>query len=177
MAPPRGSTNHQLDMVTWNDADEVTLLLAAAAFRERAGRIQRNRGATSDAGVLLRSISPHINEPRCVLHYKLGRSKSIFQHKAPGESAAAHGHLVHDLRAKVWGFVNTGLRPRGPRCIHHYAGGHRSEVLDEYMKMNERALAGLPPGEGSAATEVSVGYIWIYLFWPGNNIIETIRDS
>ncbi|PUZ77809.1 hypothetical protein GQ55_1G403300 [Panicum hallii var. hallii] len=68
---------------TWSDADEVTLLHAAAAFRERTGRIPRNRGgATSDAGVLLCSISPHANEAK--VSYTFGWLKSIFQHEGAG---------------------------------------------------------------------------------------------
>jgi hypothetical protein len=90
---------------TWNGADEVTLLEAAAAFRERTGRIPQNQ----NAGVLLRSIrgsiSPHIDETKVC--DKLRRFKSKFQHKALGKPATAHDHLVHDLCTKVWGFGNT----------------------------------------------------------------------
>lgn len=90
---------------TWNGADEVTLLEAAAAFRERTGRIPQNQ----NAGVLLRSIrgsiSPHIDETKVC--DKPRRLKSKFQHKALGKPATAHDHLVHDLCTKVWGFGNT----------------------------------------------------------------------
>ncbi|CAN6253142.1 unnamed protein product [Urochloa humidicola] len=125
---------------TWSDADEVTLLEAAAAFRERTGQIPRNR----DAGVLLRSIrgsiSPHIDESK--VYQKLRRFKSKFWHEAPGKSATAHDRLVHDLSAKVWDFGNTVAR-HVPAVMPVV-----TEVIEEYWKMNERALAGFPLEKG-----------------------------
>ncbi|CAN6245952.1 unnamed protein product [Urochloa humidicola] len=125
---------------TWSEADEVTLLEAAAAFRERTGQIPKHR----DAGVLLRSIrgsiSRHIDEAK--VYHKLRGFKSKFWHEALGKSATAHDHLVHDLSAKVWDFGNTVARDE--TAVTPVV----TEVLEEYWKMNEQALAGFPLEKG-----------------------------
>ncbi|CAL4967193.1 unnamed protein product [Urochloa decumbens] len=125
---------------TWSDADEVTLLEAAAAFRERTGRVPQNR----DAGMLLRSISGsisrHVDEAK--VYHKLWRFKSKFWHEALGKFATAHDRRVRDLSAKIWDFDNTVARDATA------AMPVVTEVLEEYWKMNERALAGFPLEKG-----------------------------
>ncbi|KAL6912059.1 hypothetical protein ACP4OV_000864 [Aristida adscensionis] len=69
-----------------HDADEVTLLTAAAAFRERTGRAPRHQDAEALLGSIRGSISEHIDAGR--VSYKLRRLKSTFLHKAPGSSAS-----------------------------------------------------------------------------------------
>jgi len=92
----------------WSDADEVTLLAAAAFFRERTGRspLPIDAGALFDS--IRDSVSPHINEAN--VSYKLTRFRSRFLHSAPGEPATAHDRLLHDLSVKAWGSVNTVAR-------------------------------------------------------------------
>ncbi|KAL6633471.1 hypothetical protein ACP70R_026142 [Stipagrostis hirtigluma subsp. patula] len=126
---------------TWSNADEVMLLTAAAGFRERTGRAPRHQ----DAGALLDSIrdsiSPHIDTAKA--SYKLRRFKGIFLHEAPGSSATAHDRRVHDLCAKVWGVVEHRVVPDAAPMMPVV-----TEVLGEYWKLNERALAGLPLEKG-----------------------------
>ncbi|CAL4885543.1 unnamed protein product [Urochloa decumbens] len=125
---------------TWSDADEVTLLEAAAAFRERTGRVPQNR----DAGVLLRSISGSISRhvDKAKVYGKLRRFKSKFWHEALGKSATAHDRRVRDLSAKIWDFDNTVARDA--TAVMPVV----TEVLEEYWKMNKRALAGFPLEKG-----------------------------
>ncbi|GJN22405.1 hypothetical protein PR202_gb09961 [Eleusine coracana subsp. coracana] len=127
----------------WSEADEVALLTAAAAFRERTGRAPRIR---EDAGTLLRSVrgavSPHIDEAKA--SNKLRRFRSMFRHEAPGEDATAHDRRVHDLSAKVWG---PGVVARDEKKGAVMLPVVR-EVLGEFWKVNERAMAGLPLDKG-----------------------------
>ncbi|GJM86973.1 hypothetical protein PR202_ga02882 [Eleusine coracana subsp. coracana] len=127
----------------WSDADEVALLTAAAAFRERTGRAPRIR---EDAGALLRSVrgavSPHIDEANA--SNKLRRFRSMFRHEVPGEHATAHDRHVHDLSAKVWGpGVVARDETKGAVMLPVVR-----EVLGEFWKVNERAMAGLPLDKG-----------------------------
>ncbi|CAL5055996.1 unnamed protein product [Urochloa decumbens] len=125
---------------TWSEADEVALLEAAVAFRERTGRVPQNR----DLGVLLRSISGsisrHVDEAK--VYHKLWRFKSKFWHEALGKFATAHDRRVRDLSAKIWDFDNTVARDA--TAVMPVV----TEVLEEYWKMNERALAGFPLEKG-----------------------------
>jgi hypothetical protein len=141
----------------WSDADEVTLLAAAAFFRERTGRspLPIDAGALFDS--IRDSVSPHINEAN--VSYKLTRFRSKFLHSAPGESATSHDRLLHDLSAKAWGSVNTVAReardaatktPVVTEVLEARDAATKmpvvTEVLREYWKMNE--LAGLSLEKG-----------------------------
>lgn len=125
----------------WNDADEVALLNAAVAFRKRTGRAPRLH---EDAGVLLSSIrgniSPHIDEAKA--SYKLCRFRSMFRHEAPGEHATDHDRRVHDLSARVWG--PSGVARDNQGAVMPVV----RQVLGEFWKVNERAMAGLPLEKG-----------------------------
>ncbi|TVU28684.1 hypothetical protein EJB05_20214, partial [Eragrostis curvula] len=135
----------------WSEADEITVLNAAVAFRERTGRVPRVTNA-GDARVLFRSIrgsvSPHIDQARA--SYKLCRFRRMFRHEAPGESATAHDHRVHDLSAKVWGVVagNEGTAIPLAREKEGLTMPLVTEVLGEFWKVNKRAMAGLPLEKG-----------------------------
>ncbi|OEL38518.1 hypothetical protein BAE44_0000465, partial [Dichanthelium oligosanthes] len=85
----------------WSDADEVTLLAAAAAFRERTGRAPRRPDAGALFDSIRDSVSPHIDEAKAC--DKLCRLESKFLHGALGSSTGMHDHRVHDLSTKVWG--------------------------------------------------------------------------
>ncbi|CAD6242214.1 unnamed protein product [Miscanthus lutarioriparius] len=141
----------------WSDADEVTLLAAAAFFRERTGRspLPIDAGALFDS--IRDSVSPHINEAN--VPYKLTRFRSKFLHSAPGESATSHDRLLHDLSVKAWGSVNTVARdardaatktPVVTEVLEARDAATKlavvTEVLREYWKMNE--LAGLSLEKG-----------------------------
>ncbi|OQU85793.1 hypothetical protein SORBI_3004G311200 [Sorghum bicolor] len=141
----------------WSDAEEVTLLAAAAFFRERTGRspLPIDAGALFDS--IRDSVSPRINEAN--VSYKLTRFRSKFLHSAPEKSATAHDRLLHDLSAKSWGSVNTVAReardaatktPVVTEVLEARDAATKmpvvTEVLREYWKMNE--LAGLSLEKG-----------------------------
>uniref|UniRef100_K3YRV9 Glabrous enhancer-binding protein-like DBD domain-containing protein n=1 Tax=Setaria italica TaxID=4555 RepID=K3YRV9_SETIT len=128
---------------TWSDADEVTLLEAAAAFRERTGQIPQKReyGTQGCCSAPSGAPSPRTStRPRCTTSFVASRASSGTRRR--GKSATGHDRLVHDLCAKVRGFGNTVARDAS--TVMPVV----TEVLAEYWKMNERALAGFPLEKG-----------------------------
>ncbi|KAL6633470.1 hypothetical protein ACP70R_026141 [Stipagrostis hirtigluma subsp. patula] len=132
----------------WTDEDEFTLLTAAVAFRGRTGREPRlpDMGALFDS--IRGSISPHIDQ--YLVYYKLKRLKSKFQH-----SDGPRNRRLRDLCAKLWGAAEDNSEAGDTdadegRAVPDAAAMMPvvTEVLGEYWKTNERALAGLPMEKG-----------------------------
>jgi hypothetical protein len=99
---PAGVTGRKL----WSCADEVTLLAAAATFRERTGRAPHR----ADAGALFDafegSVSPDIDVGKAC--DRLDGFESEFLH---GKLGASDDGRVRDLCAPVWGAVDVVPRP------------------------------------------------------------------
>uniref|UniRef100_A0A0A8YJH9 Glabrous enhancer-binding protein-like DBD domain-containing protein n=1 Tax=Arundo donax TaxID=35708 RepID=A0A0A8YJH9_ARUDO len=154
LAPAGVGVGHGAVQKHWSDADEFTLLAAAVAFRQRTGRAPclPDMGALFDS--IRGSISPHINQD--LVYYKLKRFKSKFQH-----SDGPRDRRLRDLCAKAWGGVppsedNSDGQEAGEtdadelRAVPDAAAMMPvvTEVLGEYWKTNERAMAGVPLEKG-----------------------------
>jgi hypothetical protein len=91
----------------WSDADEVTLLAAAVAFRERTGRAPRRPDAAVLFDGIKGSVSPNIDVDKA--YDKLNSFESEFLNGTLGPS-----YDVRDLCAGVWGAVDVVVVPRLP---------------------------------------------------------------
>jgi hypothetical protein len=91
----------------WSDADEVTLLAAAVAFRERTGRAPRRPDAAALFDGIKGSVSPNIDVDKA--YDKLNSFESEFLNGTLGPS-----YDVRDLCAGVWGAVDVVVVPRLP---------------------------------------------------------------
>jgi hypothetical protein len=132
----------------WSDDDEFTLLTAAVAFRERNGRAPRLPDMAKLFESIRDSISPHIDQ--FMVYYKIKRLKSKFQH-----SAGPRDRRLRDLCSVLWG---VGVVPSSEddsdvverRAVPDAAAMMPvvTEVLGEYWKTNERAMAGVSLEKG-----------------------------
>jgi hypothetical protein len=91
----------------WSDADEVTLLAAAVAFRERTGRAPRRPDAAALFDGIKGSVSLNIDVDKA--YDKLNSFESEFLNGTLGPS-----YDVRDLCAGVWGAVDVVVVPRLP---------------------------------------------------------------
>ncbi|KAL6912057.1 hypothetical protein ACP4OV_000862 [Aristida adscensionis] len=129
----------------WSDGDELTLLTAAVAFRQRTGREPRlpDMGALFDS--IRGSISPRIDQ--YLVYYKLKRLKSKFQH-----SDGPRDPRLRDLCARLWGDdEEAGERDADQGRAAPDAAAMMpvvTEVLGEYWNTNGRALVGMPLEKG-----------------------------
>jgi hypothetical protein len=102
----------------WSDADEVTLLAAAAAFRERTGRAPRRPDAAALFDDIKGSVSPDIDVDKA--YDKLNDFESELLNGALGPSYDAHDCRVRDLCADVWGAVDVVVVPPPPSRRRHW---------------------------------------------------------
>ncbi|KAL6912058.1 hypothetical protein ACP4OV_000863 [Aristida adscensionis] len=129
----------------WSDGDELTLLTAAVAFRQRTGREPRlpDMGALFDS--ISGSISPLIDQ--YLVYYKLKRLKSKFQH-----SDGPRDPRLRDLCSRLWGDdEEAGERDADQGRAAPDAAAMMpvvTEVLGEYWNTNGRALVGMPLEKG-----------------------------
>jgi hypothetical protein len=132
----------------WSDDDEFTLLTAAVAFRDRNGRAPRLPDMAELFESIRESISPHIDQ--FMVYYKIKRLKSKFQH-----SAGPRDRRLRDLCSVLWGVgvvasseddSDVGERRTVPDAAAMMPVV--TEVLGEYWKTNERAMAGVSLEKG-----------------------------
>ncbi|KAF8779929.1 hypothetical protein HU200_002199 [Digitaria exilis] len=131
----------------WTDEDELTLLAAAVAFRERNGHAPRLPDMAELFDSLCDSISPEIDQ--FMVYYKMKRLKSKFQH-----TDGPPDRRMRDMCSILWG---VGAAPSSEddsdaerRGVPDAAAMMPvvTEVLGEYWKTNERVMAGVPLEKG-----------------------------
>jgi len=151
--------DHGAAQSLWSDVDEVKLLAAAAAFRERTGRppLRLDAGALFDS--IKDSVSPHIDE--AMADDKLMCFESKFLYGALASSTATHDRRVHDLSTRVWGALDVVPLPEDESEDQ----GADESYKDERRLLTERAPMPAPspcldapvPSERSSASSIDAG--------------------